>query len=265
MKNLEKDEMIKKLADFVGVDLSTLKILDKTEEKAISLAHEIAGDSYDDIEHFFEQIRMPEFIDPEFVFKALKYNSSFYNQNISLIRNSEDSRQKVYEKAKVTAKEKNTELETEYGIIDSIQDLKKIVTEMIKKDITNFKESIQNGANTFFRQFTIPEISNSVLKSLPLSVAAASGDNTTIPYDKEMSNDPIQIDTKKSYMEFLPDGIRLAFEASFNKDKNYYAVILGKNTFVFALIKDNVAIIETKDSDNFRSGKVVFIYSEKAK
>lgn len=247
MKNLEKDEMIKKLADFVGVDLSTLKILDKTEEKAISLAHEIAGDSYDDIEHFFEQIRMPEFIDPEFVFKALKYNSTFYNQNISLIRNSEDSRQKVYEKAREKAKSNNR-----MNIMEKFQE--------IRDDIAaRFKECIAN--NLVSGSFALKPIPVEVRQILPSRrPLGATGNCMTIPYCKELSNDPIQPDLEKSYMEIFDDGIRFKFVADFDKDKRYI-VFLGKDKVVlFKEIIGKEAVIKTETPDDYL---FVLIHSEK--
>ncbi|WP_294430264.1 hypothetical protein [uncultured Treponema sp.] len=96
MIDIENDAMLKRLAEFVGVDLSNLEIIDEYEQKEIELAHEIRGVSYDDIAHFFSRVRIPEFISPEWIFKALKFNDSFYTQNLALIRATEWMRQEVY-------------------------------------------------------------------------------------------------------------------------------------------------------------------------
>ncbi len=108
MNNIEEDVMIKRLADFLRVDLATLTISDENEEKKfIAGAHKIDGYTYDEITHFFSRIELPEFIDKEWIFKALKYNDAFYIQNIALIRATEWKRQEVYNKYNREKEEKN--------------------------------------------------------------------------------------------------------------------------------------------------------------
>ena len=103
MIDIENDEMLKRLSDFVGIDLSNLEILDEYERKEIELAHEICGLAYDDIAHFLSRVEIPEFISPEWIFKALKFNDEFYIQNLALIRATEWMRQEVYNKIKNSA------------------------------------------------------------------------------------------------------------------------------------------------------------------
>lgn len=100
MNNIENDEMLKELAKHVGVDLNNLEPEDDYEKKEIELAHEICGLPYDEIAHFLSRVEIPEFISPQWIFKALNCNDEFYIQNLALIRATEWMRQEVYAKEK---------------------------------------------------------------------------------------------------------------------------------------------------------------------
>lgn len=98
MNNIENDEMLEKLAEYVGVDFKNLEPEDDYERKEIELAHEICGLPYDEIAHFLSRAEIPEFMSPQWIFKALNCNDEFYIQNLALIRATEWMRQEVYAK-----------------------------------------------------------------------------------------------------------------------------------------------------------------------
>lgn len=101
MIDIENDELLGRLADFVGVDLLNLEIIDEDERWKIEHAHEISKDAYDDLKCFFSRVKeteFTEFMGKAWVFKALKFNDEFYIQNIILIRATEWMREEIYTK-----------------------------------------------------------------------------------------------------------------------------------------------------------------------
>ena len=256
MNELYKDKMLQKLAAFVGINLKEDLEVDSMDEMSdLYYAHEESGKKRDDIINFLSKAKKPTQpgITAKFIFKALKFNDKFYIQNLALIRATEWMRQEVYEKAKSSTIKKEN-MVSKYVIIDTKPKLKEVIGDFIKK------------ANSPFGQFVTPPISDSVSETFPLVVAAASGNTITIPYDKELSDDSLQVDITKSPMKFLTDGIRIRFKANFNDDKEYFVVILKKpNKFEYAIITDNEAVIKTKNPDDYRSDIVVFIANRRTK
>ncbi len=168
MIDVENDEIIERLADFVGVDLSNLEILDEYERKEIELAHEIRGLAYDDIAHFLSKAEIPEFISPNWIFKALKYNDDFYFQNISLIRATQWMREEIYEKAKNVSKTQKSELKENQISNNIIQRSKKELRQYHKKQ----------PDNTYFSKSSMKKI---VIPPKNKVNAAATDDNYKLP------------------------------------------------------------------------------------
>lgn len=240
MNDIYKDEMLQELAAFAGVNLERdLEVNSIQEMSDLYYAHEITGEKRVEIVNFLSQAKLPtqsentsEFI--KFIFKALKFNDSFYLQNLALIRATNSLRKEKY-KFKVI----NSKLE-------------------LKKEINKYMKKVHKSSGYFPRL----RINDTIWKSFPVSITAASGDTMTIDYDEELSNVSLKIDFTKSYREFYKNGVRFKIYANFTLDKEYYAMVFNKEKSItmYSRIKDNEAIIGTDHPEDFRSGITISIY-----
>lgn len=235
MNDICKDEMLQELAAFVGINLERDLEVDSIKEMSdLYYAHEITEEKRDEIISFLSQAKLPTQPDmPKFIFKALKFNDTFYLQNLALIRATEPLRKNTYN----------------CKVIDS-----KLA---LKKEIDQFMKNVSNSQGSF----SSAKINDSCWESFPTSIAASSGDTMSISaYEAELSNVSLKIDFSKSYEQFFKKGVKFRIYADFTEGKDYYLIISDKNKRIYSKIINNEAIIETNTPEDYRSGKVISIY-----
>lgn len=236
MNNICKDEMLQELAAFAGVNLERdLEVNSIQEMSDLYYAHELTGKKRVEVVNFLSQAKLPSQPEiTEFIFKALKFNDSFYLQNLALIRATEPLRKNNYN----------------CKVIDS--------TSVFKKELHKFMKTVHKASGYFPKR----NINDTVWKSFSGSITAASGDTMSINYNEKLSNVSLKIDQTKSYIQFHDNGVRLKIYADFSPYKQYYAMIFDskKNIIIYSKIKDNEATIETEHPDEFRSGITISIY-----
>jgi len=91
----EIEEQIRALAKFVRIDFDNLKV-ESYEQDLIANAHNLDDFTQLQIKTFLSKGIKPSVLLTEDIFKALKFNTAFYNQYEDFIRESQDMRNEVY-------------------------------------------------------------------------------------------------------------------------------------------------------------------------
>jgi len=239
MKDLTKEIELVKLAAFLKIDLENLNITSEYEKKLVLNAHKVAGDSKLQIMNFLSQIIIPKAVSKEFIFKALKYNDSFYDLFESVIKANENTREEIYEKAEKVSKTQKSELK-ENNII-----------QISKKELRQYHK--KQPDNTYFSKSSMKKI---VIPPKNKVNAAATDDNYKLPdcYKKPEDADyeicPGNVfpsSAKTDYKEICIPLKPYNMEQFMNNERSFYICFFTEDETVYTI---GPVIPKKTDDDN---------------